>query len=259
MRAVYVATAAAMAGRELLRKRLVLALGLSLPAVFFAAAVAMESNQLVRVVLARGSGKVRLVEELDLSLLFLGIAGTGIISAFFAANLIQRQLQANRRLVLCGFSPSELIAARLLVLLAIAMASSVYLGLALAFLARIGLFTPPFFSAGVVLGLLLAAFVHACYGLLVGTLFSNELASIFAILVLVNIDAGWLQNPIYYQNAGSKWLIEALPAHYPSQVIYVSAFTHEKIGGSLANGLAYGSVLLLIALWLYVRRMRVAR
>jgi hypothetical protein len=259
MRAAYVATAAAMASRELVRKRLVLALGLCLPVVFFAAAVAMESNQLLRVVLASGSGKARPVEELDLSLLFLAIAATGIISAFFAANLIQRQLQANRRLVLCGYSPVELIAARVSVLLAIALVSAIYIGLVLALLARMDLFTPPRFPAGVLLGLVLAAFVHACYGLLVGTLFANELASIFAILVLVNIDAGWLQNPIYYGNAGSKWLIEALPAHYPSQVIYVSAFTFEQVGRSLLNGLAYGCVLLLFALWLYVRRMRVAR
>ena len=258
MRAAYVATAATMAGRELVRKRLVLVLGLCLPAVFFAAAVAMESNQLVRIVLA-ATGGARLVEELDLSLLFIGLAATGIISAFFAASLIQRQLEANRRLVLCGYSPVELVAARLSVLLAIALGSAIYIGLALALLAGIDLFTPPRFSAGVLLGLVLAAFVHACYGLLVGTLFTNELASIFAIVVLINVDAGWLQNPIYYQNAGSKWLIEALPAHYPSQLTYLSAFTQEQVGRLLVNGLAYGCVLLLAALWLYVRRMRVAR
>ena len=91
------------------------------------------------------------------------------------------------------------------------------------------------------------------------TLFTSELASIFAIVVLINVDAGWLQNPIYYQNAGSKGLIEALPAHYPSQLTYLSAFTHEGVGQSLVNGLAYGCVLLLAAIWLYVRRMRVAR
>jgi hypothetical protein len=248
-----------MAGRELARKRLVLVLGLCLPALFFAAAIAMESNQLVRVVLAAASGKARLVEELDLSLLFLGMAAAGTISAFLAANLVQRQLHANRRLVLCGYSPAELMAARLSVLLAIALASALYIGLGLALLARIDYFTPPRFPVGVFLGLALAAFVHACYGLLVGTLFANELASIFAILVLVNIDAGWLQNPLYYQNAAGKWLIEALPAHYPSQVTYVSAFTDERVGHALVNGLAYGGVLLLAAMWLYVRRMRVAR
>ena len=77
--------------------------------------------------------------------------------------------------------------------------------------------------------------------------------------MLVNIDAGWLQNPLYYHNAGSKWLIEALPAHFPSQVAYQSAFTSDRVGALVAYALAYGAAFLLVALALYVRRMRMTR
>jgi hypothetical protein len=109
------------------------------------------------------------------------------------------------------------------------------------------------------LGIAIGAFVYGCYGLLAGAIFRHELEAIFAILVVVNVDAGWLQNPIYYQNARSKWLIEALPAHFPSQIAYLSAFTSERIGPLVARGLAYGAVLLLVALAMYAKRMRVVR
>ena len=259
MRAAYVATATAMTVRELARKRLVLVLALCVPAVFFSVAFATESNQLVRVILAAAAERARLVEELDLSLLFVSIAATGLVSAFFASSLIQRQRDANRRLVLCGFRASELIAARLVVLLGIIVATTLQAGLALELLRSLEFFSNPRFPAGVLLGITAGAFVYGCYGLLVGTLFRQELESIFAILVLINIDAGWLQNPIYYRNAGSKWLIEALPAHFPSQIAYLSAFTSEPIGPLLAWAAAYGTVLLLVALALYAKRMRVTR
>jgi hypothetical protein len=259
MRAAYVATAAAMIARELARKRLVLVLALCVPVAFFAVAFATESNQLVRVVFASAPERARLVEELDLSLLFLSVAATSLISAFFAASLIQRQLDANRRLVLCGFRASELVTARLAVLLGIIAAATLQAGLSLELLGRLDLFTSPRFPAGMILGIAAGAFVYGCYGMLVGTLFRRELESIFAIVLVINVDAGWLQNPFYYGNSGSKWLIEALPAHFPSQVAYLSAFTSERIGEALASGLAYGALLLLISLALYARRMEVTR
>jgi hypothetical protein len=259
MRRAYVATAVAMILRELSRKRLVLALALCVPVAFFLVAFATEANQLVPVVLAGDAERTRLIEELDLSLLFLSVASTSLISAFFAASLIQRQVDANRRLVLCGFRASELVAARLAVLLMIIAAATLHAGLSLDTLRRLDLFTTPRFPAGVAAGIALGAFVYGCYGLLVGTVFRGELESIFAIVAAINIDPGWLQNPIYYRNSGSKWLIEGLPAHFPSQAAYLSAFTSERIGPMAAGAVAYGTVLLLVALALYVRRMEVAR
>lgn len=253
MRATYVGTSAAMTARDLTRKRLVLALALAVPAVFFAVVFATTGDRLVPITLAGAAGRVAWVEERRQSLLFISIAATSLISAFFASSLIQRQLDANRRLVLCGYRAAELIVARLAVLLGIIATTALYTWLAL------GLFSSPPFPGGVLLGLTVGAFVYGCYGLLVGTLFRRELESIFAILVLVNIDGGWLQNPIYYQNAGSKWLIEALPAHYPSQIAYLSAFTSDQVGPPTAYALAYGAAFLLAAVALYVRRMRVTR
>lgn len=252
MRLSYVLTATVMTARELARQRLVLVLALCVPVVFFATALATSGDDLVPVSLAT-HGRFTLVEELRRSLLFISIAAAGLISAFFAASLIQRQLMVNRRLVLCGFQAAELVAARFAVLLAIIAFTALYVWLAL------GVVSAPLFPAGVLLGIALAAFVYGAYGLLVGTLFRRELESIFAILVLINVDAGWLQNPVYYQNARSKWLITTLPAHYPSQIAFLSASTNEPLAPLVAKALAYGTAFLLTAVVVYSLRMRVRK
>jgi len=252
MRAAYIATAVSMTARELSRRRLVLALALALPAVFFAVVFATAGDGLVSITLAAADGDVAPVEERRQSLVFISIAASGLITAFFASSLIQSQLGSNRRLLLCGYRAVELIAARLTVLLGIVLATALYTWLVLRLFPDSGL------TGGALLGIMLGAFVYGCYGLLVGTLFRGELESIFSILVLVNIDAGWLQNPIYYRNAGSKWLIEALPAHYPSQVAYLSSFTAESTGKEAIWAVAYGLVILLAAVAIYTRRMRIS-
>lgn len=254
MRLTYIATCARMTGRELRRRSLVLGLALLVPVVFFAVVAATTGNGVIPLQLAAASNDATILAgERRQSLLFISIASAGIISAFFASSLIQQQVNSNRRLVLCGYRASELITARLVVLLGIVMATGVYTSLLLT------LIESPRFPAGVSLGIVLAAFVHGCYGLLVGVIFRRELESIFATIVLINIDAGWLQNPAYYANAHSKWLIEALPAHYPAQASYIAAFTSEGIGRLAAFSLAYGAALLATAVVIYAVRMRVAR
>jgi hypothetical protein len=239
--------------RELSRKRLVIALALVLPPVFFAAVLATAGNRILPIELASADGAVVRVQELRQSLVFIGVAAAALVAAFFASNLIQQQVDANRRLVLSGYRSSELIAARLLVLLGVIGATSAYTWLIA------GLFARELFAPGVLLGMAGGAFVYGCYGLLVGALFKRDLESIFAIIVLINIDAGWLQNPVYYAEAGSKWLIEALPAHYPSQVAYISAFTSRSIGAAMVGVLAYGALFLAVAVAIYGRRMQVVR
>ena len=156
-------------------------------------------------------------------------------------------------MALCGYRSSELIVARLLVLLGVIGATATYTWLVA------GLFAREMFAPGVLLGMAGGAFVYGCYGLLAGSLFKRELESVFAILLLINIDAGWLQNPVYYATAGSKWLIESLPAHHAAQAAYMSAFTSYFIGTAMLGAMAYGVAFLAAAIAIYERRMRVVR
>jgi hypothetical protein len=193
MRTEHVLISAVMSVRELLRNRLVLVLAALLPLISFAFAVLSTGERTIAVRLAQAPLAV-LTEatERDQAILFLAVAAVGLMSAFFGANLVQQRVEANRRLVLCGYRASELIAAKLLVLCCITAAVSLYTLLLLIPLVQ------PMRPGGVFLGLWLAAWVYGAYGLLVGSVLRRELETVFAIVLLINLDAGWLQNPVYY-------------------------------------------------------------
>jgi hypothetical protein len=93
----------------------------------------------------------------------------------------------------------------------------------------------------------------------VGALFKRELEGILFIVLLANIDAGWLQNPIYYADAQNKAIIRHLPAYFPSQVSMASAFTEHSILNPLVGSLIYGSLLLLAAMGIFWWRMRLRK
>jgi hypothetical protein len=253
MRVRHLATSAGMSLRELVRSRVMLVLAALVPLLSFALAVASTREGVVAVRLARApTAELLLVSERAQALLFLGIAAVGLIGAFFGASLVQRRVEVNRRLVLCGYRATELIAAKLGVLLFIVLASTLYALLLLVLL--LDLERP----LGVLLGLALAAFVYGAYGLCIGSIFRRDLEKVFAIVLLINVDAGWLQNPIYYLNTRSPWLVESLPGHFPAQTTFLAALTPHPLLGTAALALLYGTLFLLTALLVYGLRMRIA-
>src|SRR5712692_2611821 len=132
MRLRSIATSAAMTARESLRNRLVIALGLLLPVIFFAIVFATTRSRPVPVELgAAASSQPLQIDERRQTLIFIAVAAAGLLAAFFAANLVQRRVDANRRLVLCGYRPGELLLARFAILLAIVATSSIYIWLLL--------------------------------------------------------------------------------------------------------------------------------
>jgi len=118
------------------------------------------------------------------------------------------------------------------------------------------LFFEPRHVVLVMCGFAFGGFVYGCYGLLVGAVFRRELEGILFIALLTNIDAGWLQNPIYYADAQNQALIRHLPAYFPSQVSMVCALTDYSILFHVLGGVTYGVVLLVLALLIYTLRMR---
>ena len=254
MRLRYVVTAAAMTARESVRNRLVLALGLLLPLVFFAVVFATTRSRPMPVEFGEsGSSAPMHADERHQTLIFIGIAAAGLLAAFFAANLVQRRMDVDRRLVACGYRAIELLVARLTILLIIVLAASSYVWVLLLTVRG----EPA--RAGVVLGIALGAFVYGCYGLVAGTALRHDLETVFAIVVLTNIDLGWLQNPMYYLGAQNRWIIRALPGYFPAQTAFLSQFTAGAIGSTALRAFAYGIALLAAASILYIHRMRVRR
>jgi hypothetical protein len=254
MRVSYIATSAEMSMRELLRNRLILVLAALVPLLSFGVAVVSTQDRPVAVRLARApTAELLMVSERSQAILFLGIAAVGLMGAFFGANLVQRRVEVNRRLVLCGYRTSELVMAKLGVLFVIIVASALYT------LALLLLLLDVERPLGVLVGFGLAAFVYGAYGLCVGSIFRRDLEAVFAILLLINIDAGWLQNPIYYLHTRSPWLVESLPGHLPAQTALLAALTSHPILETGAMAVLYGTGFLMIALLVYGLRMQVAR
>jgi len=240
--------------KGLLRRRIVVLLVFIVPTVFTALILLTTGDLPIQFLLASiGDGLFVEVPQQDEGLVFVGIVSVGVLTAFLALDLVQRDAEANRRLFVCGYRPSELIAARLGVLLLVVLAVSVYVA------AIVRLFLVPEGTVSLALGFAAAGWVYGCYGLLVGAAFRRELEGILFVVLLANIDAGWLQNPLYYADAHNQEIIRSLPAYFPAQASMTAAFTtHSTLAPMLASA-AYGMALLLAAVAVYAIRVRSGR
>ncbi len=254
MRLRYLWTGAWMAARELLRSRIAIILFFLIPTVFAAIILLTTTHKPIAFKLASVSEETFVqVSQRNEALIFIGLAAVGLLTSFLALNLTQKHAAVNRRLLLCGYRTAELILSKFAVLVGLTIVIGAYVSVLLLFFFR------PARLALVILGFILTGYVYGCYGLLVGAVFKRELEGILFIVLLANIDAGWLQNPIYYAEAQNKAIIRHLPAYFPSQVSMVSAFTDHPIFKALAGSLTYGTILMLAAIIIYWLRMRVRK
>jgi hypothetical protein len=269
-RAGRLALASRLALRDLLRRPLVVVLLVALPALFQAVVVVTTATRRVDVMVAVlhedeavedddnplfvdlfDDGR-RDLDQRALSLVFLGVAAVGLLSAFVAFYVVHGRVSADRRLVLAGFSPGELAVSKLLLLASLIALLSLYEAGLVAWLAdvrRPGWLYLAFVSAGLVYGSL---------GLALGALVRHELQGILAIVLLANIDIGWLQNPAYYADSSGRWLIESLPGFFPAQLAVVAALTKSAVGGVAARAAAIAIGAAVVALVAIAWRVRLA-
>src|SRR5690606_12197025 len=104
--------------------------------------------------------------------------------------------------------------------------------------------------------LMLTGGVYGCYGLAAGSLIKGELEGILLLVLLVNIDAGWLQNPLFYAEAQNQGIIRLLPAYYPSQSAIITAFTDHSPWRASGYSMLYGAVFLLLSMLIFFLEMR---
>jgi hypothetical protein len=250
MRLTYVATGALMTVRELMRNRLVLIMLFLIPSIFYTLVALTTTDRPIAFKLASVSeDTVVSVSQKSESLIFIGLAAVGFLTSFVAMNLIRRDVEVNRRLVICGYHSSELIVSKLTVLMGVILVVALFVSLSLL------LFFRPDRFALTAVGLILAGWVYGAYGLLIGAIFRRELEAILFIVLLANIDAGWLQNPIYYADAQNTEIIRALPAYFPSQVSMVAAFSDHPVTIPVLVSIGYGLGLLVLAWIVHRSRM----
>ena len=236
--------------RSLTRRRIVLLLIVVVPLVFLSVVQLTSSDLVLPFKLASLNENDIIQMPVRISLTFFAIASVGFLISFISVSLLQKNCREGRRLVLCGISPLELFLAVFFALILITILISVYVGL------LTGLMFPIRHITYFIIGLLLTGFIYGAYGMVIGTMFKGELEGILFILLLVNIDAGWLQNPLFYAQAQHKEIIQYLPAFNPSQVSIISAFTDFTIVPAMINSFIYGILLLLISFIFHHYKMR---
>jgi len=240
--------------RMLFRRRIVLILLGVIPAVFLSTVALTTSERLLPFRLASLEGEIFVeVSEQEISLVFFAVATAGFLMSFLALNLLQKSTHVNRRLVICGYHPLELLVSNLLALFLMICLIAIY----------VGLLTRAYFQMDhlgmMIFGLALTGFVYGCYGLAVGSLIQGELEGILLILLLVNIDAGWLQNPLFYAEAEHQLIIHSLPAYFPSQVAVIASFTDHAILNATVGSILYGLVFLGLSMFIFFIKMRIRK
>lgn len=237
--------------KELLRSRFTVLLILIMPITFYLLAYFTAPTTPVYFTLAFFSEEDTIAAKTQHELVvFMALAASGLLSAFTALSLIQKNRESVRRLILCGTTPAEALISKLSAMLAVMICLSFYTA------ALLLPFFPPAHFPELIVSLFTEGFVYGCIGLLIGSLMKEELEGILIIVLLTNIDVAWLQNPVYYADAQNTAIIKSLPAYFPTQSAMVSAFTDLSPAVSIGWGLLYGLAILVLALTVYALRMK---
>jgi hypothetical protein len=251
MNGLRIFTALQMILRMLVRRRIVLlALGI-IPLVFLTGVELTASDRLLPFRLASLDAHILIREtQKSIALVFFSVANTGFLVSFMALNLMQVDHEVNRRLVICGYNPLELLTANLMALILVIAAIALYIGTLVQFFVTVEhrfLF---------ITGLLLIGFVYGCYGMVIGSLIRGKLEGVLLVFLLANIDVGWLQNPTYYAEAHNNIIIRYLPAYYPAQAAVIASFTDYAVAAAALYSVCIGTGLLMISMGIFYAKMR---
>lgn len=246
-----VITGLLMIFRMLVRQKIVIILLLIIPAFFLTIVELTTSDRILPFQLASLDNDVFInISEKGISFIFFAVASSGFLVSFLALNLIQKNNIANRRLIVCGYHPIELLISILLTLFLVVALIAIY----------VGILTNTFYTIDnlgrFILGLVLIGFVYGSYGLAIGSLVKAELEGILLVVLLVNIDVGWLQNPLFYAGAQNQIIIKFLPAYFPSQTAIITAVTDYSAVNAIGNGILYGLGFLIFSMLIFFFKMR---
>jgi ABC-2 type transport system permease protein len=240
--------------RMLMRRQIVLLLLSIIPCLFILMVQITSSKNKVFFQIGVAASKTMVTApEVNVALIFITLATTGFLASFLSLNLVQQYQEVNRRLVICGYHPGELILSGLIVMIAMILLLVTCIGSAILF------FFQPENVVYMMLGLLFTGLIYGSYGILVGSLVKGELEGTLLVILLANIDAGWLQNPLFFSEARNKFIIQLLPAYYSSQISIAATFTHSSFEKPILRSIIYTTIFLGVALAISYYRMRIKK
>ena len=234
--------------REQGRRPLLLVLLVGLPFFFITRSIALTSP-LPREVVVAGGGHV-LTTMRDIHGAVMAAITVSFLAGLLGVFVIRSVRQADRRLVVAGYRPVEVLVPRLLVLGA---ASTLVLTVSLAVTALS--FQPKLWIAFVV-GSLLTAISYAMLGALAGAVLGG-LGATYLMLFASMLDLGIVQNPMFGTGAPPTWGA-LLPGYGPGQVIIDAAFSdHFHAWAALGVGIGWAAILVAAVVVVLARVIRV--
>jgi hypothetical protein len=215
--------AAEMQGRQLLRRRLALAILVALPVALYLAMLSQSKESAIEF----GA---------------LGMSWSVACAALFA---VLAAREAEPRLVLIGFRPAELMLGRFLLLLGGGTAFAALVGVAMT------LASAPVSVAALFGSCLLVPPIAVSLGLAVAAILPHDLEGTLVIIGLVGIQLAL---------SGGAWVNGILPMNGPIQLAYLAGgFPADPVGLMLVHSLVYVVALLAIAAAGWSLRVRVRR
>lgn len=183
----------------------------------------------------RGETTRVLLSQRDISLVFIGAAVSGFLTAYYAILLFHRNFEYFRHCIGMGVSPGEFIGARFSFFLTVVVVLALFITVVVDMTAELR--NPAMF-----LGFILVGSIYGAYGGLVGLVSKDFMVAVLCVVLLANLDAGWLQNPVFYSTAQESTLIRWLPAFNPTQVVFAAAFTGRMNLWAAALSLVYAAL-----------------
>jgi hypothetical protein len=237
--------------RELWRNKLGMVLLVGIPAIFIAVVVWTAGRLPVPIKLFYAAETLRVVlPQKSITLVFASAAVTGFLVAYYSLVLYHQDFEYYRYGVFLGLRPGVFAGARFLLFLLLSGAIALLITTALGLL--IELEQP----AAVFLGFLLTGVTYGACGGIIGSLTRSFLPALLIAALLVDLDAAWLQNPVYYSWAQDSALIHCLPAFYPCQALFAAAFTPRGNLRAVLGALAYAGGLTAVLFFIVHVRFR---
>ncbi len=186
-------------------------------------------------------------------IVFAAAALCGFLSAYYALILFHQNFDYFRFCVFSGLHPAVFLAGRfafLVVLILLLAGGTTYLTGEMVTIENPGT---------VFWGFVLMGVVYAACGGIAGTLFRDVLAAFLVVALLADLDAAWLQNPVYYTAGQNIEIIRWLPAFYPCQMIFAAGFAEDTNPEAMRGSMMYAAVLLSVLLVIISIRLRGVR
>jgi hypothetical protein len=205
---------ATMQGRDLLRRRLALAMLAALPALFYLSVAGQHINK----------GQ----DPWNLNVAVLGVAWAVGGGAFFLALSSRR---VDKRLLLAGYRPAELILGRLMFLQAFAfIIATVY---SVLFVAR-----SPAAAGPLILAVAVTALIGVPLGLALAALLPRELEGTLALIAVIGVQTSLPSNLAIAPALPFYGSIKLIQASWTSQGAILPYFLHGLLAAALLLALA---------------------